>query len=121
MPAHRIVQGLSDQAFRQFADNPDFFGDGDEDIRADHPEFFRLPPRQHFETDNIAGSKVDLFLVVGNKFTLADAAPYAIFQIAAEADIRLHAGFKPRGAIPSAMLGMIHGDIGMVQQGAGIL
>ncbi len=59
---------------------------------------------------------IDLLLVIRHEFTERDAAPDAGFQFAPHAQFVLHRRLVPEVAVPALALGVIHGDVGGIEQ-----
>jgi len=116
-PVAGVDKGLADQAFGQDFDQADFFRDRNEDVRADLGRSGRLPPRQHFKAGQLAGAQVDLLLIERNEFILDDPVANAGFKLAAQAQRLFHRRIEPAMTVPAALFRVIHGDVGIVQQG----
>ena len=74
-----------------------------------------VPPRQHFETDDLASLELDLRLEIGDELTVIEAVADALLDLALSDERALHAGIEPDRPSNSAALGMIHRNVGTAQ------
>jgi hypothetical protein len=116
IPLAGVLQGLADERFGERADGVDLLGDRDEDLGADEAELRGIPPREHLEPDELARLEIDLLLVVGNELAGRNAPADAGLELGAEAQFALHLRFEPVVAAAAALLGLVHGDVGAVDQ-----
>src|SRR5437016_2646843 len=67
IPTRCLAKRFADDLIGKPPDEPDFFGDGDEDIGPDDAGERVNPARKSLETDDLAGAQVDLRLKVWNE------------------------------------------------------
>jgi hypothetical protein len=74
------------------------------------------PPRQHFETDDLAGLEVHLGLEKGHELVVIEPIANTLFDFALGDQFALHAAIEPYRAGGTAAFGMFHGNVGAAQQ-----
>ena len=110
------ASALRDHLVRQSADQIMFLGDRDEAVGRDDPAERMLPARQHFETDDRPGRKIDLRFEIGNELVMLEAEADALLDLAVGDQFALHTSVEPHRPADAAAARMIHGDVGAAQQ-----
>src|SRR4051795_8425 len=71
-----------------------------------------FPARQHFETDDLAGRKIDLRLEIRNELAMVEAKADSLLDLPVSNQGPLHARVKPNRASNPAAARAIHRDVG---------
>ena len=79
-----------------------------------------LPARQCLETNRAAAGGIDLRLIMQQQLTVVDCPPQGAFQVGTLRRRLVHARGKELEVGPPQRLGVIHGHVGILQQGVDV-
>src|SRR5690606_13549598 len=100
--------------------DPGLLGDGNELFGGYQAPLGMPPAQQRFGADDAAGMQVDLRLVAQHQLATVQRPPQAVLQVQPLGGLAVHVVDIELEGIPPVLLGMVHGDIGVLDQRFGV-
>ena len=118
-PLHRIDAGLADHLWTQLLDQARFLRHRDEHRGRDHAVFGMLPAQQRFGAHDGAIGHPQHRLVAHRQLAAHPCVAQLLFHPHATLDHLLHAAVVEAVAVLARGLGLVHGDVAILDQRAG--
>ena len=99
---------FADDLFGQAANQADFFGNRNEDVRTDHARQRMDPAGEHLEADDLAGGEVDLRLEIRDELAVLEPEADALLDLAMGNQRALHSRVEPDRPGDAAAARMVH-------------
>ena len=112
MPPHELAYRI---------DQPGFLGDGQESCRWNEAFLRILPANERLECHDPLRFDVENRLVVHVELSELERRPQARFQVHPLVEFAIHDGAENLEVVATAVLGLIHGGVGVTQQRADVV
>ena len=118
-PARELAAGLAQHPAPERHDQPALLGDRDERAREHDPLLRVAPAHQRLDGDDPALVEVDERLVVELELVVVERAAQVLLELEALHHAPAHAAVEQLEARAAAVLGAIHGDVGVAHDRLG--